>query len=165
MRPVPFFSFEAGGCTYPYCDQEAEHLGFCAKHYRLEMDRRHRAVVSKGLDRPMWPCFDDEQSWRDYEVLCTQAPGGGGVKARARQAQPANACADCTHEYRNRMVAAGRCKHPETVFIMRNLGSGGTVHTGINGDQSEWVRAVEGRIGAVVGAPDPHLVAKIMESK
>lgn len=58
----------------------------------------------KWADRPR--CFDSDQQWNDWREVAAGVSGP---------------CADCTPEYRDRMLAERRCSRPEVVF-MREAG-------------------------------------------
>jgi hypothetical protein len=50
-------------------------------------------------------------------------------------------CIDCTPEFKEQMMCAGRCEHPETVFVT-NIDKYGEAETvGIN-ELSPWYRRV-----------------------
>lgn len=64
------------------------------------------------LARQCPPCFEDEDDWLAW--CCWSA--------RSHQAHHTSwhkrYCGDCTPEYKNKMVARGRCKYPETEFFI-----------------------------------------------
>jgi hypothetical protein len=53
-------------------------------------------------------CFDGPRQYHAWERLAQET--------RAHCDAPVTYCTDCTPEYQQRMLAAGRCKHPETEF-------------------------------------------------
>lgn len=154
----PYFSLSAETCQLGDCGRDAVRFGYCDEHYPQQMELRHRIVVEKGLARDPYPCFDSYGDWREYEVLATQAPGASGAKDRERRERPVSPCADCTHEFRSEMAAAGRCIRPETVFIMRTS-NGDTSHVGINADRPrQWQLAIAGTLGPVLGRPTDAVI-------
>lgn len=74
-------------------------------------------------------CFESEQQWREW---CALAGLSGLPRCRY--------CVDCTPEFLDAMAAAGRCEHPETVFVLDKGESVRGLHSGEKG----WFRAVTG---------------------
>lgn len=60
--------------------------------------------------RPPPICWDDAASWVVWNYYNSQLPLGSS-------AAPEHFCADCTQEYKDKMVKAGRCAYPEVRFI------------------------------------------------
>lgn len=84
-------------------------------------------------------CFESDEQWGQYQLLWRLSQGMAAVRF----------CTDCLPEYRDRMIAEGRCAHPETVFVH----NGGEV-IGVNGDRwSTWLGAISGTRGPVVSPP------------
>lgn len=85
-------------------------------------------------------CFESEDQWDEFQMLW--ALSNRGTKP--------NMCHDCTPEWRNQMIRADRCAHPETVFVMND----GEV-VGVNGSKwFTWISALTGKHGPVVSQPD-----------
>ena len=61
-----------------------------------------RRVVWSAKDRPA--CFSTDSEWADWYAF------------RAGAKFP---CVDCTPEHQEKMIRAGRCERPETVFTVR----------------------------------------------
>lgn len=88
-------------------------------------------------DKPS--CFDSEEQWREFKRIWNFSLRGRKV----------NICHDCTGERRDKMASAGRCAHPETVFVEVD----GEV-IGINGDKwTTWLGAVSGKRGVLLSPP------------
>ncbi len=145
---LPSFRLGIGKCIVEFCINQGGHLGYCKEHYEHAILRRHARLRAAGANAPTPACFPSDSDWREYEVLSANARFG----SRARK-QPlgANPCLDCTPEYQARMLAAGKCAHPETVFIKRR-------DSGVEGvnkqSRGQWVLAVTGALGPVVKRPD-----------
>lgn len=69
------------------------------------MTRAH----SLGLPTKAPPCFDSQADWNDYRAAAECSAGDGFTY-----------CADCTAPRQAKMIAAGRCKHPGTVFVIHS---------------------------------------------
>ena len=52
-------------------------------------------------------CFDSRKQWYRWRVIAISDVSSLNSSAY---------CADCTPEYQARMIRAGRCEHPGTVF-------------------------------------------------
>lgn len=56
-------------------------------------------------------CFDSIEQYREwYEIMI--------FSSRGERNSP-TICRDCTPEYQSRMIMAGRCEEPGTVFILK----------------------------------------------
>jgi hypothetical protein len=55
-------------------------------------------------------CWDDTQSWVEWNRFNDQLPVGAG-KA------PDHYCADCNPEYQSKMISEGRCAFPAATFV------------------------------------------------
>lgn len=64
----------------------------------------------------MLQCFD---STREYEAWLSMMRSSGGYAYGSKTHGP---CWDCTPEYKDAMVKAKRCEHPETVFKLTREG-------------------------------------------
>lgn len=79
-------------------------------------------------DRPA--CFDSLEQWELWKAY------NGLLSERAP-----SICADCLPEYRDKMIDAGRCESPMTVFV---IDKGGSVR-GVSPEEGGWVGAVTGK--------------------
>ncbi len=61
----------------------------------------------KTIRRPS--CFDTERQFDEWVAA-----------ARDSGHYVPNHCADCTPDYQRRMIAAGRCEHPDHEVFLRN---------------------------------------------
>lgn len=82
----------------------------------------------KSWEKP--DCFTNAKQFRDYMGL---------VKIVRQPADGDNYCLDCTVEYQQRMIAEGRCAHPETRFVrwrttFKERDADGTLVTKLNVD-------------------------------
>lgn len=55
----------------------------------------------QGVDRPALPCFPSEEDWREYCEAFAMHPSRGGF------------CADCTDEYKQKMISKRLCERHE----------------------------------------------------
>ena len=76
-------------------------------------------------------CFDSETQWSDYQ---REAKASGWPADRF--------CRDCSPEYRNQMIRAARCAHPETVFIVGKQTEG---VFGLTASDPRYVAALTGK--------------------
>jgi hypothetical protein len=84
-------------------------------------------------------CFPNAEEWGVYQWLWVLSQRWSTV----------DYCRDCTPEYRDKMVSEGRCKYPETVFVIEH---GEMV--GVSGRRwVEWMSAITGRRGNIVSPP------------
>ena len=97
---------------------------------------------------PMPDCFDETEQWKQYQKLWRMSKGTARV----------DVCFDCLPHYRDEMIKAGRCAHPETVFVEAD----GEV-VGVNGKKwSTWLHSVSGKRGFVVSPPDKQVRDKFI---
>mgnify|MGYP001618056726 CR=1 FL=1 len=68
-----------------------------------------KATKPVPMPRDMPPCFASKRQWGVYKVLAQITATDGFTY-----------CTDCTPERRDKMIAASRCKFPETVFKRNN---------------------------------------------
>lgn len=146
---MSFTLFNDGRCQASGCEQSAKQFGFCDRHYRAEVGRRWHALRIEGRTTQPLPCFDSER-WMEYEVHWADTT-----------LKPVNACTDCTPDHQRAMMMAGRCVHPETVFVRR----GGAVE-GFNADNlDKYLVACAGGLGKVVNAPSAEERQRILEGR
>lgn len=97
---------------------------------------------------PMPECFDNAEQWSQYQKLWRLSKGSARL----------DMCYDCLPHYRDEMIKAGRCTHPETVFVEE---CGEVV--GISGRKwSTWLHSVSGKRGLVVSPPDKQVRDKFI---
>ncbi len=136
------FTLFADKCVNDFCEKPATRFGFCAEHYEQEIDFQWDKLQAEGRVQPRWECFDTDRQWQEYEVH--------SLTGKAVRTVATNPCRDCTPEYQREMLAAGRCRHPETVFVRRK----GSDIEGFNAEKfRSWTEAVRGERGPVVMMP------------
>lgn len=138
----PFTMF-ASRCQAEGCGKKADAFGYCSHHYEYEIRRRHASLTHRNATTPRPPCFDSEWSWMEYQVMSAEC-----VESTAKPL--AKPCADCTPQRRDAMIAAGRCNHPETVFVASKTEG----LMGFNADDGmRWLEACDGAAGKVISMP------------
>lgn len=56
-------------------------------------------------------CWDKKEDWAAWNQLNKKV-------GLVREDKLANYCTDCTEEYKQKMLQANRCAHPETEFVL-----------------------------------------------
>lgn len=144
---------KANRCSEGGCDELPSRMGLCLDHYRSWWERKSQELKEKGMTQPAWACFNEEDAWREYEVLW-QVTGEGEMEP----------CRDCTPRYRDQMKAEGLCRRPETIFIRRPYNGGSQVF-GLSSmiQPSKWRRAILGIGSELVHGTDPKSRDAAME--
>lgn len=97
--------------------------------------RGPRAVLNDGTG---WypPCFKDSDEFNHWRLLL-RASG---------ESMRVGYCIDCTPEYKMQMMCEGRCKHPETQFVvLRNSKDPDQVEmVGVSSASVYWARVERG---------------------
>ena len=104
-------------------------------------------------------CFDSSLAYREYAVAFYLAqPSGHGSQFSVDH------CRDCEPKFKRQMVEAGRCSHPETVFIRSERHAGDTIGVPLTdlSKSGPWESAVMGMSGPVVSMPQPEVIDKIV---
>lgn len=57
-------------------------------------------------------CFDTDEQYRNWQKMAKRYTGSYVLKKSEH-------CLDCTPEYKKRMIQAGRCQHPQVVFVLK----------------------------------------------
>ena len=96
-------------------------------HRKLRHDDP-RKVLSYEYGESHPDCFNSSKQYRDYVWLMRGAsePKDTGV------------CLDCSPEYKARMMAEGRCEHPETKFVIWRGITGEYEQIGISDKSKYW---------------------------
>jgi len=149
-------TFFPGKCREAGCNRPAGAFSVCKEHQSVEVNRQFIALVKSRQAHPdALPCFNSTDEYREYVVAYKLAqPNGVGSQFKV------DPCRDCDPKYRDRMIAAGRCQHPETVFIRSNRFAGDRIGVALLEDKkhSAWEAAVMGLSGPVVSLPQPEVI-------
>lgn len=143
-------------CRVAGCNRSAGVFSVCKEHEERELRVFYLKMVRDG-QAPHFapPCFPSEQAFREYAVAfkLSQASGTG----KQFMVDP---CRDCTPKYRDAMAAAGRCQHPETVFILSSRFAGDRIGVPLQDEKkaAAWESAIMGLSGPVVGLPSPDVI-------
>lgn len=147
-------------CKHVDCNSTAGVFGVCRAHEFDAVRRQYLRLVIDGSALPEAPpCFDSTQAYREYAVAFYLAqPSGHGSQFSVDH------CRDCEPKFKQRMVDAGRCSHPETVFIRSERFAGDTIGVPLTdlSKSGPWESAVMGMSGPVVSMPNPEVIDKIV---
>jgi hypothetical protein len=147
-------------CKHIDCNSTAGVFGVCRAHEFDAVRRQYLKLVVDGSALPEAPkCFDSTRAYREYAVAFYLAqPSGHGSQFFVDH------CRDCEPKFKKRMVEAGRCSHPETVFIRSERFAGDTIGVSMIdlSKSAPWESAVMGMSGPVVSMPDPEVIDKIV---
>jgi len=147
-------------CRHIGCNRSAGSFGVCSEHEAADINKHFMRAVELGLVEYETPqCFRSEGEYREYVVTVLLS---GGYKSRGK-ADPINFCRDCIPKYKEQMMAAHRCQHPETVFVLEQ----GRDEIGVPllnpKSPRAWEQAVMGMAGPVVVMPPEHIVGKTID--
>lgn len=138
-------------------------FGVCADHQRIAIRRRFSMYASQGcVDHNAPKCFDSLDQWHEYTVayyLSSSAKGNfRGIPPRM------DYCRDCTKKHKERMLEAGRCSHPETVFIQPDGRDQDVIGVALTDYRKSgvWEQAVMGMSGAVVTMPPGDVIESVL---
>ena len=153
-----------GRCLGDGCGSAAGLFGYCPTHEpEFVVQAFDRYVTGGAAAREKPTCYESQQKWMQYVVayiFCSAPDRRDGVTVEH--------CKDCTPKYRDEQIAAGKCQHPETVFI-KSESSGTLIGVPLTDMSSQhkvqrWEKAVMGVSGAVVSLPNPEVLSKIIET-
>lgn len=135
-------------------------FGVCQTHEPDAIRHEYLRLVIEGRALPEAPrCFESTLAYREYAVAFYLAqPSGHGSQFFVDH------CRDCGPKFKQRMVEAGRCSHPETVFIRSERYAGDTIGVALTdlSKSGPWESAVMGMSGPVVSMPQPEVIDKIV---
>lgn len=145
-------------CRVPGCLNLAGSYGVCRSHQDGLVKDAFDAAVREGVCSATSPsCFPSSTEWREYvvaAVLCRNTS--------ERRAAPVEFCRDCTPEYKREQMEAGKCAHPETVFIRSERYHGDVIGVCIQKTTGNWERAMMGLDGDVVAFPPDEIADATM---
>ena len=73
-------------------------------------------TLKSGCEQKKPNCFSHKQ-WRDWTEACVHVYGATGGTKRPKAIDTIREfCRDCTPEYQDACVKAGKCEHPGAVF-------------------------------------------------
>ena len=162
--PKLYLSIARGQCSVAGCNSSSGVFGVCHIHERELIQGQFYQAVDRGVcsqEKP--PCFSTDDEWREYVVA--------NVLSRDKKSKVPviDYCRDCTTQHKDSMMAAGRCIHPETVFIYSDRHQGDVIGVSMGRLSTQWESAMMGMYGPVVKLP-PHetiaeMLAKIAQDK
>lgn len=157
--PEPTLTLMPMKCRHEGCGEKSTTFGFCKLHEGPAISRRFAALVEAGMCSPIAPsCFESQAAWEAYAVafeLANQNNKGGRYEVEF--------CRDCTPGHRQRMLEAGRCEHPETVFVKSDRFNDVIGVAMLDRKRSEpWERAMMGMSGQVVAMPPSEVVNQVI---
>lgn len=154
-----------GGRLCRYCERQASGpLGACKDHNELAIDRLFADAVRYGGAKTQPPaCFTNKQ-WREY-VVAAALPALERPGRELRAIAPIDFCRDCHKRHRDAMTEAGRCAHPETVFIVEHR-TGDAIGVPLKDPTKPrlWEQAIMGVSGNVIGMPPPEQIERAMNA-
>lgn len=150
-------SVSRGECKHTGCANKARLFGVCREHEPQDIHRYFMQAVKTGACEHKTPaCFNSDSEWREY-VAAWIAANDNNFSGRAR----VDYCRDCSLRFREDMIAANRCTHPEAVFIRATKHNGDLIGVSVDPDlkyTQAWETAVVGLSGDVVAMPaEEHL--------
>lgn len=96
------------------------------------MGRPRKSIVVQITSIP--PCFESVAQWVEWKSLAEHS--------RVHVGREITFCEDCLPDYRDRMIASGRCEHPETIFVSE---PGGVGVTGMTAEDRGYTSIIKGR--------------------
>ena len=159
-----YLSIARGVCNVVGCKSPSGMFGVCRTHEREAVAEYFDAAVAEGVcSATEPPCFASNEEWREYVVAHAMSRG------ERKTTPPVDFCRDCTVKHKDSMMAAGRCTHPETVFIRSDRYQGDVIGVSMGRLSTQWESAMMGMYGPVVKLPPPEtteqILAKIAEAK
>lgn len=143
-------------CRTEGCKRSAGVFSVCKEHEERELRVAYLKMVRDGQVQHLAPpCFGSDQEFREYAVAFKLSqPSEVGKQFYV------DPCRDCTPVYRDKMIAAGRCQHPETVFIRSARFAGDRIGVPLLDEKkaAPWEAAIMGLSGPVVGLPAPEVI-------
>ena len=139
------------------CNSASGVFGVCRTHEHEVIQTQFYQAVDAGIcskEKP--PCFSTDAEWREYVVA--------NVLSRDKKSKSPNIdfCRDCTIRHKESMVTAGRCVHPETVFIRSDRHQGDVIGVSMGRLSTQWESAMMGMYGPVVKLPPPQIIDQIL---
>lgn len=136
-------------------------FGVCSQHQRQAISRRFSMYASQGcVDHNAPKCFDSLDQWHEYTVAyyLSSSSKHRGVPPRI------DYCRDCTKKHKDRMVASGRCAHPETVFVRPDGVDKDVIGIALVDYKKSgaWEQAVMGMSGQVVTMPPGEVIDSVL---
>lgn len=112
-----------------------------------------RMLVRENMAIPMPACFENAKEYGEYVSLWERSVKGASI---------CDACNDCTAKFRDRMIDAGRCDHPETTFARDREGE----VVGVSATNPiTWLRAISNQAGFTVTDPCNKYEREAMQSQ
>lgn len=146
-----------------YCmNPSSGHLGVCKSHTEMAVDRLFNSAVYYGGAKAVAPPCFTRQQWREY-IVAAALPALERSRKELRAIAPIDFCRDCHPAHRNAMTQAGRCSHPETVFIIEHR-SGDAIGVPLKDPTKPriWEQAIMGVSGNVFGMPASEHIERAM---
>ena len=100
------------------------------------MARDPRFILNASHSDRVPSCFESKQQYQEYmywKRLSLETHLHRGV------------CADCTPEFKERMLSEGRCDHPETVFVQHVNRFNEVETVGVAMNSKWWKRVMKGQ--------------------
>jgi len=154
-------SFFPRKCGHAECGATASAFGVCKEHEHDAIARAFLVLKKEGRVLDQHPtCFGSAQEYKEYAVAfdLAQARGGGG------RTQSVDHCRDCGPKFKQRMLDAGRCAQPETVFIFSDRFAGDLIGVPLTSlvKSGAWENAVMGISGPVMSMPKPAVIDEVV---
>lgn len=147
-------------CKAPGCSLAAGVLGYCARHSEFNIKDAFLAAVEKGYASPhMPPCFGAMADYQEYIVRFIVSMWGTGARAR----NEVDYCRDCSMSFKSDMEKAGRCNHPETIFLYDERLHGDLIGVSC-ANPARWEASIIGSFGHVVRVPPDEVVAQMFKN-
>jgi hypothetical protein len=106
-------------------------------------------------------CFDSTEQWHEYTVAYYLSSSTKGYKGKPPRI---DYCRDCTKKHKERMLAEGRCDHPETVFVRPDGVDKDVIGIALVDYKKSgaWEQAVMGMSGQVVTMPPGEVIDSVL---
>jgi hypothetical protein len=98
------------------------------------MAREMQRILSAQHSTARPSCFDSQEQYQSY-LYYKRVSADFGLHR--------GACQDCLPEFKTQMLDAGKCDHPETIFVTMVDASDEVSTVGVN-SQSKWWKRVQG---------------------